>query len=172
MDNLIKLAKARDADAFVELMRVHLQSMYKIARSMLTSEEDIADAFQETILACWEKLHQLEEDRYFKTWMTRILINKCNDILRAKTKFILLDELPDIPKYDTQFSNLEWNQVLESLDEKYRTVVILYYVEGFKTSEIASLLGIQESSVRTRLSRSREKLAREYYPEVKERRLV
>ncbi|MBQ8663173.1 MAG: RNA polymerase sigma factor [Eubacterium sp.] len=172
MNSLIKKAKAHDAECFVELMQQQLQSMYKIAKAMLSSEEDIADAFQETILTCWEKIHQLEEERFFRTWLIRILINKCNDILRQKQKFVLVEELPEVPKTDLGFANLEWEEVLNSLDEKYRIVVILYYVEGFKTSEIAEMLGIQESSVRTRLSRSKEKLARDYYPDLKRRNSV
>lgn len=170
MNDLIKKAKAHDAESFISLMQQQLQSMYKVAKSMLSSEEDIADAFQETIMTCWEKIHQLEEERYFRTWLIRILINKCNDILRQKQKLVLVEQLPEIPKADLGFANLEWEEVLNSLDEKYRIVVILYYVEGFKTSEIAELLGIQESSVRTRLSRSKEKLVKNYYSDLKRRK--
>lgn len=162
MRSLINKAKNKDAEAFVELMELQMQSMYKVARSILSSEEDIADAFQGTLLTCWEKLEQLEEERYFKTWLIRILINKCNDIHRQRQKLLPMDQMPEIPKEDLGFTNFEWESILMSLDEKYRTVVILYYVEGFKTSEIASMLGIAESSVRTRLSRSKEKLLKEY----------
>ena len=78
MDNI---QKAKNGDAFIALMKSYMQSMYKIARSILKSDEDVADAIQETILSCWEKIDQLKECRYFKTWMIRILINKCNNII-------------------------------------------------------------------------------------------
>lgn len=55
MENLIKKAKLRDADAFTELMQQQMQNMYKTARSVLGNEEDVADAISDTILACWEK---------------------------------------------------------------------------------------------------------------------
>ena len=86
MNYLIKKARQGDTDAFVELMERQKQSMYKVARSYLHREEDIADAMQETVLDCYEKLGQLKSDRYFSTWLIRILINNCNDILRAGKK--------------------------------------------------------------------------------------
>ncbi len=61
-------------------MEMNKQSMYKVAKSYLRYEEDVADAMQETILICYEKLGDLKEPKYFKTWMIRILINKCKDI--------------------------------------------------------------------------------------------
>ena len=172
MENLVKQAMKKDADAFTTLMRGQMQNMYKTARALLYSDEDIADAIQDTILTCWEKLTQLQEPKYFRTWMTRILINKCNDILRAQQKFVLVETLPETPAADLGYANLEWEQVLDRLKPKDRIVVILYYVEGFKTSEIAQMLEIAESTVRNRLARSRSKLATEYYPEIKEEKSV
>ena len=162
MENLIKEAKMGNPDAFAKLMQSQMQNMYKAARSILYSDEDIADAISDTILTCWEKLSQLNHDQYFRTWMTRILINKCNDILRKQKHLFFSEELPDVSVYDTQIENMEWQEALNSLDEKYRLVMILYYVEGFKTSEISQILEISESTVRGRLSRGRAQLAEEY----------
>ena len=61
MNNLIKKAKERDADAFTELMQSQMQNMYKAARSLLSNEEDAADAISETILTCWEKIDRLRD---------------------------------------------------------------------------------------------------------------
>ena len=82
MKDLIERSKQRDADAFTQLMQSQMQNMYKTARALLSNEEDAADAISDTILACWEKLDQLQEPSYFRTWMTRILINKCRDLQR------------------------------------------------------------------------------------------
>ncbi|GFI31849.1 ECF RNA polymerase sigma factor SigW [Lachnospiraceae bacterium] len=62
------------------------------------------------------------------------------------------------PAENHELLNLEWNETLSHLDKKYRLVLMLYYVEGFKTSEISKILEIPESTVRTRLARGREKL--------------
>lgn len=172
MELLVQKAMKKDAEAFTALMRGQMQNMYKTARALLHSDEDIADAIQDTILTCWEKLSQLQEPKYFRTWMTRILINKCNDILRKQQKFVLVEDMPDTPTDDLGFANLEWEQILMRLKPRDRIVVILYYVEGFKTSEIAQMLDIPESTVRGSLARSRSKLATEYYPEIKEEKSV
>lgn len=159
MEHLIKMAKKKDPDAFTELMQSQMKSMYKIAKSILKSDEDAADAIQETILCCWEKIGQLRENKYFKTWMTRILINECNDLLKSKQELLTEDKLYSLSSPSVEFDNIEWNETLKSLDEKYRLVIILYYVEGFKTSEIARILDITESTVRTRLARGRDKMS-------------
>lgn len=171
MDRLIEKARSGEPEAFTELMQMYMQTMYKVARSMLRSDEDVADAVQDTILCCWEKIRQLREGKYFKTWMTRILINKCNDILRAKQRYVSEEGMPEPAAFDRHFDNIEWNEALKTLDEKYRLVIMLYYVEGFKTSEIGQLLDMPESTVRTRLSRGREKIA-VIYRTGKERRAL
>lgn len=78
MNTLLKKAKRRDAQAFVALMQENTKDMYKVAIAILSNDEDAADAIQDTILACWEKLTTLKQDEFFKSWLTRILINKCN----------------------------------------------------------------------------------------------
>ena len=82
MINLVKQAQHGDAGAYGELIRIYQDSFYRVARSRLYNDEDAADAIQETLLTGFEKLEDLKEPKYFKTWMIRILINKCSDILR------------------------------------------------------------------------------------------
>lgn len=171
MENLIKKARRGDADAFVELMESQMKNMYKAVYSFLSNEDDVADAISDTILTCWEKLGQLREDRYFRTWMTRILINHCKDIYRKKQELVFYQEPPQVPCQETEYENLEWKEALQTLETRYRTVMILYYVEGFKTAEISKILEIPEATVRTRLARARERLAVEYNP-MKRRKTV
>lgn len=162
MENLIRRARSGDADAFVELMESQMKNMYKTAYAFLSNEDDAADAVSDTILSCWEKLGQLREDRYFRTWMTRILINHCKDIYRKRQELVFYEEPPQVVCQVTEYQNLEWKEALQSLNERYRMVVLLYYVEGFKTSEISKILEVPEATVRTRLARAREKMAVEY----------
>lgn len=160
MEHLILEAKKGSSDAFTQLMQSQLQNMYKVARAILHNDEDVADAVSDTILACWEKIWQLKKAEFFRTWMTRILINNCKDILRKQNSLSLVEELPEESVYDTKYENVEWKDALNALDEKYRLVMILYYVEGFNTVEISGLLDMPESTVRSRLSRGRERLAK------------
>ena len=89
---LVKLAKKHDKLAFAELMQGHMQEMYKVGLAILMNDEDVADAVSETILNCFEKLNTLREDKYFKTWMTRILINNCYKILEDRKRQTGLEE--------------------------------------------------------------------------------
>ena len=86
---LIRKAKKGDKDAFCRLMDENVQSMYKIAAAYLKNDEDVADAIQDTILSCYENLKSLKQNRYFKTWMIRILINKCKDMIQKKSWLLI-----------------------------------------------------------------------------------
>ena len=158
---LIQKAKMGDSDAFTELMKSQMHNMYRTAKAILMNDEDVADAIQDTLLICWEKLNELKTNRYFKTWITKILINNCYGIIRRNRRITYTDELPKSVMEDNA-SNIEWREALSAIDEKYRIVLILFYSEGFRTKEIAKILGITDSAVRTRLSRGREQL-KEYY---------
>lgn len=158
MKQIIERAMHGDADAFVQLMEMNAQSMYKTARGFFRNEEDIADAIQDTILTCYEKLDTLRRPEYFKTWMIRILINHCNDLIRKNKKTFPMSELPEREDDRRQSALLEseFAMLIDSLDEKYRAVMLLYYSEQFKIPEIANILGMNENTVKTRLKRGRE----------------
>ena len=160
---LVKRAMQQDTDAFLELMECNTQDMYKVAKAILKNEEAVADAMQETILVCFEKLDTLQHPKYFKTWLIRILINICNDIIRQNQRqYLMSDVYPEMADPNPVTSNLEFIELLNTLDEKYRLIVVLYYVEGFKISEISQLLGMSKNTVKTRLSRARKSLKKEY----------
>ena len=74
---LVIQAKKHDKEAFVKLIEDNQASMYKAAIAILQNDEDAADAIQETILICWEKIGSLRHAGYFKTWLMRILIHQC-----------------------------------------------------------------------------------------------
>lgn len=162
MKSLVKKAMRGDKEAFTRLITQYSSDLYKVARGILNNTEDIADAIQNTILICFEKIDTLKQPNYFKTWMIRILINECNQIIRRYGTQCLLEEFPEVPVGDKAMEYVEFQQLMNALDEKYRIVLILYYAEGFRISEIAELLHIPESTVKTRLSRGRESLAKEY----------
>ncbi len=158
--NLIKKAKGHDSEAFTELMQFYMKDMYRVAVAILMNDEDAADAIQETILTCWEKLYTLREARLFKTWMTRVLINKCYDIRKHYEKLTGLEGYEETGACEEY--NLELKEALAALDEKYRAVMILFYGEGYKIKEIAEMLHLPKSTVQTRLARGRERMARYY----------
>lgn len=168
MNLLIKKAKNHDKAAFQQLMEQAGTSMYKVAKAILGNDEDAADAMQETALVCWEKMDTLKKDKYFKTWLIRILINNCNAIYRQRQRIAAEESVPETAFVESGYEDAEWQILMECLDEKYRTVIILYYVEGFKTREIAEILRVNENTVRGRLATARKKLEAHYVNEGKE----
>ena len=156
MNDLAEKAKRGDPDAFTELMQSQMQNMYKAARSILSRDADVADAIADTILTCWEKLGSLEHTKYFRTWMTRILINKCYDQIRKNRTVSMEEAVPESGYWEKEFENIEWKETLDALPEKYRLVMMLYYVEGFKINEISQLLELPLGTVKSRLARGRE----------------
>jgi len=162
MDILIQKAKRHDKNAFVALMEQQEKNMYKVAVAILKNNEDVADAMQETVMTCWEKIHTLNSTAYFKTWLTRILINKCNAIYRRKMKVIPNNIFTEKMATGNEYLNAEWNLLLQSLEDKYRIVIILYYVEEFKVKEIAQILDISESTVKQRLAQARKQMEKMY----------
>ena len=154
---LVKRAQKQDKDAFVRLIEKHKTSLYKAAKSYLGNEEDAADAIQDTVLSAYEHIHELKNASYFKTWLTRILINHCNDVLRQKKRCLVSDQAAQaespMPENDREFYEL-----IGELPEDYRMIFLLYYGEGFRTNEIAQILDVNENTVKSRLRRGRDKL--------------
>lgn len=158
MELLVKRAKRGDAEAFIELIEQNKQSMYKVARGFLHDEEDVADAMSETVLTCYEKIRMLKQDAYFKTWMIRVLINHCKDILRKQKRRILVEDVHE-PKEQAQVNGREdFQELIEPLKEQDRSIFTLYYVYGMKVKEIAAYMEMKENTVATRLKRGRETL--------------
>ncbi len=71
-EQLLRKARKGDPDAFSELMQMHLPSLYRTAKAIVYSDADAADAIQETLLACWQKLSQVRDETAFRAWMMRI----------------------------------------------------------------------------------------------------
>ncbi len=162
MENLVKRAKAGDSEAFSELMIKNENSMYKVARAILGNDEDAGDAMQDTVLICWEKIKTLRHNSYFRTWMTRILINRCIAILDNKKKEIPNTFTAEIKNLNTDIERAEWKAALNCLDEKYRILIVLYYIEGYKIREISKILDIKETTVKDRMKAAKK----QYYERI------
>lgn len=154
---LIKRAQKHDADAFIQLIEEYKTALYKIAKTYLKNEEDVADAIQDTVLSAFEHIDELKTVSYFKTWLTRILINHCTDIVRKQRRMVSMEEAEE-PVGSLVESDYEFYDLLRELPEKDRTIFLLYYGEGFNTREISEMLEWNENTVRSRLQRGRKKL--------------
>ena len=145
MEELIQRARDGDGAAFVELMESQKGTMYKVARSYLHNDADAADAIGETVLACFEKLDTLRQPQYFRTWLVRILIRKCQDMLRERKRSVPLEEVAEVGREEPGHARVEFLALLDSLDEKYRTALLLQY-SGWSVREMRSMTAASRSS--------------------------
>lgn len=157
MKELIRQACGGDPEAFVRLIEEHKQAMYQVARGYFSDQMDVEDVLSETVLACWERLDTLRRPEYFKTWLVRILINKCNDLVRSRKRLVPLEAAgePAGPPPEPGLPEL-----LDQLDRETRLILILHYSQGYRTREIAGMLSLPHGTVTSRLKRGRDKLAR------------
>ena len=132
--------------------------LYRISCGMLFDANDRADAVQEAVVKAWANVHRMRNEQFFETWLTRILINECHNIQRLRRKIIPLETVPERPSSDEKDGNIK--DAVLSLEEEYRLPVILHFMEGYKTREVAEILKIPEGTVKTRLARARKMLKR------------
>ena len=132
--------------------------LYRVARTMLRSDADCEDAVQEALLKAWAKRGTLREEAYFETWLTRILINECRNLVRRRP--VSEAELPEsLAAPQTDDSALL--SALMCLPEKNRITLELHYIEGYGIREIAQILHVPEGTVKWRMNRGRTLLKQE-----------
>lgn len=163
--DLIRKSKKGDREAFMALIDRQQNMLYHTAMVILKNEDDVLDAMQDTILSCWENLPNLKKDSYFKTWLTRILLNKCYDCLRVRNHFSDSEEFPESGEETDWDTSMDVGRAMCRLSRDDRVILSLFYYDDFSTRQIAQALSISESAVRTRLSRSRSRFKKIYLQE-------
>lgn len=156
--DLVYKAKRGNRKAFTKLIEENLKSIYRVAKGILNSEDDIEDAIQNTILKAYSNIKSLKNDELFKTWLMKILINECNKIYNFNKKCISLDKVIE-EQYNDKYENLDLRIAVDSLPEELRLVIVLFYFEDLKISQISEIIGIPEGTVKSRLSRAKTKIS-------------
>lgn len=149
-----------DKETFCAQVIRHQDAMFRAAKAILRSDEDAEDAVQEAICAAFAAREQLRDPQRFKPWMLRIVVNQCYELCRKRKPTVDLSEVADFlpAKEQDPAEHLALWQAVLSLSEDLRAAVTMFYYEGFSIREIAAVLNISESAVKTRLSRGRERL--------------
>ena len=167
---LVKKAKKGDGDAFSTLIKKYEIDLYRVAKAMVKKDEDALDCIQETILKAFQSIHKLKKEEYFKTWLIRILINKCKDLIKSRKRTILYADFGEDIPVNSNLESLEINEAMDKLHDKLKVLVILYYFEDMGIKEIAESLDMPEGTVKSRLSRARIQLKE--FLDYKERGIV
>ena len=151
-------------DAFIrQAMGAWGGSVWRLALAQTGSKEDAEDVYQDVFLRLAQSATEFSSQEHLKAWLLRVAVNRCHDVarLRSRRPAVPLDSMPFEPSDAGPLSPDEvralWEAVGE-LPESMRVVIHLYYQEGYSGKEIAGLLGLEPSTVRTRLQRARAQL--------------
>ncbi len=131
--------------------------LYKICIVILCNEQDVQDAIQDTFCRYLEKKPDFRDEEHEKAWLIKVATNICRDMIRFRIRHpkIPIDEVENILVAPEQRETLK--ELLE-LPVKQKTVIYLHYVEGYSVKDIANILGITESAVKSRLLRGRKQM--------------
>lgn len=143
-----------EKERFTQVLLDMTDTLFRVAAIQLRQPADREDAVQECLRRAWEKRQLLRDERYVQTWVIRILLNECHRIQRRMGRAVPAENIPAVQHREGS----ELKEALLRLDEKYRTPILLHYIEGYSVAETAEILRMPQGTVKTRLSRGRTAL--------------
>lgn len=131
--------------------------LFRLCFTMLGNQADAEDAVSETIISYMEKAPAFADKEHRKAWLIKVASNKCRDMLRAyrRRRWVSLEDVKELCREERDRDVL---YELLNLPPKYRLAVYLHYVAGYKTAEMAAMLGISPAAARKRLEYGRKML--------------
>ncbi|MCI8470463.1 MAG: sigma-70 family RNA polymerase sigma factor [Clostridia bacterium] len=170
MEELIIRSKNGDERAFTELILSMKNDLYRIGRTRLNDDNDISDAIQETMINAYKNLKKLKDNSNFKSWIIKILINECNRIYKKKSKNTKLFEKITIEEpvnsIDNSINNinakLDFELLINQLSYEEKLIITLYYNNGYSCSEISNILNMNINTVKSKITRAKEKVKKYY----------
>lgn len=163
---LVKKAVRGNTKAYGELVSEYQIYLYKTAYLYTKNEADALDAVQDCVTSGMLSISKLREPKYFKTWLTRILIHSIYRSNAKKSPIISFEDYydnnaEDFPPIE---ENLDLYEAIDSLRPAYKSVIILYYFQDMKIKEISYAMNLPEGSVKAYLFRAKKEL-RDYLEE-------
>ena len=149
----------KNEQVFETVYNNYANMVYRLALSHLNHNEDAQDVVQDVFTKYMCGLHLPMNAEHEKAWFIRVTINHCHDIIRRRKHrtYMPLDEVSEIPAQEVELPFM-LQETLQNLPEKYKSVIILHYLEGFSVQEIAKICRISVSATKMRLLRGRELL--------------
>jgi len=155
---LVKKSKQGDGTAFAQLIRLYEKDLYRVGIAIMKNDNDALDCIQETILSAYKNIGKLAQEEYFKTWLLKILINKCSDSLKRRERQVPMVAPQSGEQRHGDANDLDIKAAINRLDKELKLVVILYYYEDMNVVDISQSLNIPPGTVKSRLYRARERL--------------
>ena len=145
-------------EQFLELYEPVYKDLYRLAYYYLGNSQDAEDVVSETVLKAYEKFASLKKKEAFKNWIFKILVNQCMTYLRKKIEKGTA-ELTEEPVFEPKLEDAVVIQdLLSVLSEEERQIVVLSVFGGYKGEELAELLHMKHSTVRSKYRRALKKM--------------
>lgn len=145
-------------EKFIHAVKRNSQRLFVIAFSYLKNKHDAEDALQNVFLKLWKSKIEFNDDLGIDKWLTKVLVNDCKNFFNLSFRQNKsIEEVYDVSTFDKYFNVDLYNAVM-SLNKKERLCVILFYYDDLTISDISKVTGIKESTVKSLLKRSRNKL--------------
>ena len=141
-----------------DVIPAYENTLYRAALAILGDPQEAEDVVQEAFLRLWEKDPAFESPAHQRSWLLKVTVNGCKSRLRSPWRRRTAPLLDTYPAADRE--ERELLEAIQALPPRDRAVIHLYYYEGYQTAEIAAMTGQREGTVRSRLSRARDKLRR------------
>ncbi|MBQ3256114.1 MAG: sigma-70 family RNA polymerase sigma factor [Oscillospiraceae bacterium] len=151
-------------DTFTEQFRQQEADLYRMAYVYVKNEQDALDVMQEAAYRAYKNYHALQNPQYFKTWVTRIVINCAIDCIRKNKEVLPLEDyaenLPVLSHSEEQqiILSATLQQLMDILSPQEKSVILLKYYEQYTFREISQILGLPEGTVKSLLYRALHKL--------------
>lgn len=145
-----------------ELAALYQDSLFATAFNICRNAQDAEDVIQDTFVQYYTTKKEFENEQHIRAWLLRVVINKAKNVTRTfwRRNKISIEDYMETLTFDTPESETLFETVMQ-LPEKYRIAIHLYYYEDYAVREIADILKLSESNVKTRLSRGRAMLKKE-----------
>ena len=145
-------------EEFVTFAEKYMDTIYRVAYRWTKNSDDANDVTQDVLIQLYKTTKEFESDSHLKNWLIRVTVNQCKMLFRSPWhKMEDIGEYADTIGFEEE-SHLDLFRAVMNLDKKYRVPILLFYYEGYSTAEIASVLGIPEKTVSTRLFRAKARL--------------
>ena len=154
---IAKKAIKGDDQAFIQVMQLYKDTLYRTAFAFLKNEHDALEAMQEVTFRAYQKIHTVKEPSYMKTWLVRIMMNYCQDQLKKRKRYSSSEILQEIG-FNEDTTQLEINEAIASLSIVEQQLIFLKYFQNTKIKEIAELEKIPEGTVKSRLHKALKSL--------------
>lgn len=160
----MKNTSVLQADSIESLVQIYGNMLFRLCLITLGNASDAEDVVQETFIKYLQKAPKFENSEHEKAWLITVATNKCKDILRFNSRHPIVD-IDEINEFTDDATDKGILDALMTLPDKFRVVLILYYVEEYSIGDIAKVIGKTTSAVKMRLKKGRSLLKEAYQKE-------